>query len=161
MNITHIKLHWSLKWMKTMQSSVMAAWANCSAPACWSKVESGESESLYTGRGHLNMVRGNILKYSYSILLKFELLESTYPDPDPVCTVQYENIYSTHASSSPKTPPCSRTKTQRSRHTPEIEVRPADHRQTTALCTHCAITSYSSPVPTITSHPTNTAAVCT
>ena len=45
--------------------------------------------------------------------------------------------------------------------TPEIEVRPADHRQTTALCTHCAITSYSSPVPTITSHPTNTAAVCT
>ena len=139
MNITHIKLHWSLKWMKTMQSSVMAAWANCSAPACWSKVESGESESLYTGRGHLNMVRGNILKYSYSILLKFELLESTYPDPDPVCTVQCENIYSTHASSSPKTPPCSRTKTQRSRHTGDrgqTSRPPADHRPLYTLCHH-------------------------
>ena len=43
--------------------------------------------------------------------------------------------------------------------TPEIEVRPADHQQASALCKHCAVTSNSSLVPTITSHPTNTRAV--
>ena len=58
----------------------------------------------------------------------------------------------------PKTPPCPR---HSEADTPEIEVRPADHQQTSALCTHCAVTSYSSLVPTITSHPTNTRAVCT
>ena len=110
MNITHIKLYWSLKWMKTMQSSVMAACSSCSAPACWSKVESGESESIH--RGHLNMVMGKHSKiFICNIIEVWTILKSTYPDP--VC--KYEiSAQHMHTSSSQDSP---MSKTQRSRHT--------------------------------------------